>query len=142
MAGYWWQCEACGNKFDFQTTVGYPSMSGFVWDKLLPSGWDQSLLTSACPSCKKGLRRITYDFPREEKVLLHVVHIVGLQYENYVPMMWETYPVDDPDSRWFDFKYQHKRSPWGLNKAAVFSCEGLQELFTLYRAKTGATNFP
>jgi hypothetical protein len=117
-------------------------MSSFVWDKLLPADWDQSLLTSPCPRCGQGVRRITYNFPREDKVTLRVVHIVGLASNDYVPMMWETYPTHSTSDRWFDFKYQSGRNPWGLNKAAVFSREDLHKLFTLYREKTGAQDFP
>lgn len=142
MPGYWWECETCGEKSDFPTTVGASSISSFVWDKLLAADWDQSLLVSPCPRCSHGSRRITYEFPREDKVTLRVVHIVGLQSDDYVPMMWETYPTDSPSDRWFDFKYQRGRNPWGLNKAAVFSRQELHELFTRYRQKTGAPDFP
>lgn len=142
MPGYWWECEACGEKSDFLTTVGVPSMSSFVWDKLLRSDWDQSLLVVSCPRCSRASRRITYEFPRKDKVTLRVVHIVGRQFDDYVSMMWETYPTDSPADRCFDFKYQRVRNPWGLNKAAVFSRQDLHELFALYRAKTDATEFP
>jgi len=142
MPGYWWECEKCGAKSDFPTTTGDSSMSSFVWDKLVPADWDQSLLVSPCGQCSDGSRRITYEFPREDKVTLRVVHIVGRQSDDYVPMMWETYPTDEPSDPWFDFKYQSRRNPWGLNKAAVFSREDLHELFARYRQKTGAPAFP
>ncbi len=141
MSGYWWECEGCGEKSDFPTVVSTLSMSSFVWDKLLRADWDQSLLVSPCPHCQ-AFRRITYEFPRKDKVTLRVIHIVGRQSEDYVPMMRETYPTDSPKERWFDFKYQRGRNPWGLNKAAVFSRQELQELFMLYRGKTGAQEFP
>lgn len=142
MPGYWWECESCGEKSDFPSTVGVTSMSSFVWDKLIRADWDQSLLVSPCPHCASVSCRITYESPRTAKVTLRVVHIVGRQSDDYVPMMWETYPTDSPADHWFDFKYQRGRNPWGLNKAAVFSRQELHELFVLYRRKTGTTEFP
>jgi hypothetical protein len=109
---------------------------------LLSSGWEQSLLVSACPHCGDASCRITYELPREDKVTLRVVHIVGCHSGDYVPMMWETCPTDSQEDRWFDFKYQRSRNPWGLNKAAVLSRQELSEIFALYCEKTGKPKFP
>jgi len=117
-------------------------MASFIWDRLIPADWDQSLLTSVCPHCDHGTRRITYDFPREDKVTRRVAHIVGIASDDFVPMMWETYPTDDPSDLAFSFNYQIRRSPWGLNKAGVFSREALRRIFALYREKASAADFP
>lgn len=142
MPGYWWECESCAENFDFPKVTGANSMAGFVWDKLLASDWDQSLLAVMCEKCGSGTLRITYEFPREDKLTLRVIHIVGLQYDDYIPMMWETHPKDSPAERCFDFKYQRGRNPWGLNKAAVLSRQDLHTLFERYRQKTGVKDFP
>jgi len=142
MPGYWWECERCGEKSDFLTTVGVAGISAFIWDKLLPAEWDQSLLVVPCPRCRRASRRITYEFPRKEKDTLRVVHIIGRQVDDFVQMLWETYPANRRKERWFHFNYQIGRNPWGLNKAAVFSRRELLELFKLYREKTGASEFP
>jgi hypothetical protein len=139
MPGYWWECEACGGTVDFPEATG---TSSFVWDRLLASEWDQSLLTPPCKKCANGVLRITYEFPRGDKVVLRVIHIVGLHHDDYVPMMWKTYPKDSPADRRFDFKYQRVRSPWGLNKAALLSRQDLHALFERYREKTGVHDFP
>jgi hypothetical protein len=117
-------------------------MASFVWDRLLAADWDQLLLTLPCGGCSGGTLRITYEFPREDKLVLRVLHIVGLQYDDYVPMMWETYPTNSPSDRCIDFKYQRGRNPWGLNKAGLLSRQDLHELFARYREKTAALDFP
>jgi len=119
-------------------------MASFIWDKMLATGWDQSLLTPTCSKCHTGILRITYEFPRSDKVVLQVMHIVGLKEEDddYVAMMWETQPQHSPAERWFDFKYQRGRNPRGLNKPVVFSRENLHDLFEIYRKKTGVQIFP
>jgi len=144
MPGYWWECETCGGKVDFAEVAGAPSMASFVWDRLLATEWDQSLLSPPCKKCANGVLRITYEFPRRDKLILRVIHIVGLHCDDddYVPMMWETYPKDSPTQRRFDFKYQRARNPWGLNKAALLSREDLHALFEVYREKTGVHDFP
>lgn len=142
MPGYWWECEACDNRLDFPDVTGTSSIASFVWDKLLAADWDQSLLAPPCKKCGHGTLRITYEFPREDKVILRVIHIVGLKYDDYVPMMWETHPKDSPADQCFDFKYQRGRNPWGLNKAAVLSRQDLHALFERYRQKTGVHDFP
>jgi hypothetical protein len=144
MAGYWWECEGCAVSFTFTKVTGASSLASFIWDKLMASDWDQSLLAPLCGKCGSGALRITYEFPRKEKLILRVIHIVGLQYEydDYVPMMWETHPKDSPDERRFDFKYQRGRNPRGLNKPAILSRQDLHTLFGRYRQKTGVHDFP
>jgi hypothetical protein len=144
MAGYWWECETCDSKHDFDQVAGVRSMSSFVWDGLVPSNWDQGLLTSACPECHEGVLRITYDFPRQvDRLFMRVLHIVGLKFDDYVPMMWETYIKESkPREECIDFKYQRNRNPWGLNKAAHLSRSNLHELFSVYRERTGEQSFP
>lgn len=144
MAGYWWECETCSSEHGFDQITGTRSISSFVWDKLLPSDWDQALLTFACPKCREGVLRITYDFPRqEERLFMRVLHIVGLKFDDYVPMMWEMYiKGSEPRKERVDFKYQRSRNPWGLNKAALLSRSDLHQLFSVYRSKTGHPSFP
>jgi hypothetical protein len=144
MPGYFWQCESCKSELDFLEASGSKGIAHFVWDVLIPSSWDQGKLLMECKKCHKKSLRITYEFPRKKKVILRVIHIVGLgPYDNeYVPMMWETYMVGNEGERLFDFKYLNRRNVWGLNKAAVFTKEGLREIFDLYRQKTGVADFP
>ncbi|MDF0643288.1 MAG: hypothetical protein P0111_04615 [Nitrospira sp.] len=142
MAGYWWECEGCAERFEFPEVTGAASMGSFVSDKLMPSDWDQSLLAPICGKCRRATLRVTYEFPREDKLILRVIHIVWLQYDDYVPIMWETHLKDSPTERCFDFKYQRGRNPWGLNKAAVLSRQDLHTLFERYRQKTGVNDFP
>lgn len=87
--------------------------------------------------------RITYLFPRKEKETLRVVHIIGLGKpgDDYIPMMWETYPLGEKEIHWFDFKYINKRNILGLNRPAVFTHDDLKKLFDLYRTKTGNNFF-
>jgi hypothetical protein len=84
---------------------------------------------------------MTFEFPREEKETLTVVHIVGLtptERDGYLPMMWETTPTTEPTgTRWFHFNYIYRRGNWGLNKAAIFKSGDLKRLFDLYHEKTG-----
>jgi hypothetical protein len=72
-----------------------------------------------------------------------LVRAVGVgPFDDYIPMMWEAFPSDDPDARWFDFKYVRGRSAYGLNKPAVFSKPELINLFALYRRVSGEQTFP
>jgi hypothetical protein len=57
-------------------------------------------------------------------------------------MMWETYPVSDPDDRWFHFNYLNGRSPFGLNRAAVFDLSNLNAIMAMYKDRTGASVLP
>lgn len=144
MSAYWWQCESCGAVSDFKEVTNCKGVVHYIWDELISSNWDQGKLLLECKKCNEHSMRITYEFPRKEKVILQVIHIVGLGpiKGNYIPMMWETKPSED-NVNWFDFKYvDHHRTPLGLTKPAVFSRENLQQLFNLYREKTGATSFP
>lgn len=144
MPAYWWHCESCGADSDFMEASGSKGIAHFIWDVLLPSSWDQRKLIAECKKCKKQSMKITYEFPRKEKEIIRVVHIVGLRPNNddYLPMMWETYMVGNEAERLFDFKYLGGRNVWGLNKAAVFGRQNLKELFDLYRSKTGLADFP
>jgi hypothetical protein len=143
MEGYWWECEYCSVELDFPNVTESPSISSFIWDKMLSSMWDQSLLTPSCKKCNSGILRITYQFPRkQDEVSLRVNHIVGLQFGDYLPMMWDTHFKGDPTDRCIDFKYQRGRNPWGLNKPALLSRKNLHALFECYRQKTGIQDFP
>ncbi len=143
MAAYWWECESCGHAIEFVNACGSKGITHFIRDVLLVSSWDQSHLVLECVRCGKKTLRITYEFPRTQKEKLYVIHIVGLNVnDHYLPMMWETYPVSDPEDRWFDFKYINGRNILGLNKPAVFSREELQHLFAIYCEKTACTSFP
>ena len=119
-------------------------MAHFVWDELVTTNWDQSRLVLVCPECGGEELRITYEFPRRDRVELTLVHAVGLGPDDgvYIPMMWETDPDWPSGHRWFDFKYVNGRQIFGLNKPAVFDQEGLRELFKLYCRVTGAATFP
>lgn len=144
MPGYWWQCEECGNIEDFPSACGTSSICGFLRDLLIPSRFDQALLVRDCPICLQYSLRITFDFPRNDKITLHVRHIVGQSPSEdgaYVPMMWETYPAGSPDDSWFHFNYINDRQVFGLNKAGVFEEHNLKAIFELYRARTGQALF-
>jgi hypothetical protein len=144
MGSYWWECSNCGTQYDFQTICQSRGITHYIWDVLIPSGWDQDHLVKNCTKCDKNILRITYIFPRAEKTHLQVKHIVGLgPFDDvYVPMMWETIPDGNNDETWIDFKYINGRNIWGLNKPAVFSKEDMRNLFQLYRERTGDHNFP
>jgi len=146
MPGYWWQCENCRPDSSFLEACGSKSIAHFIWDVLLPSSWDQSKLLLHCKNCGQQSIRITYEFPRKEKEVFRVIHIVGIGplFDEYIPMMWETYQVGNGKGEvtLFDFKYIGKRSVWGLNKPAVFSRDDLKRLFALFCEKTGSLEFP
>lgn len=143
MSAYWWECEKCGKKYDFNTACKSPGIAHYIRDALVLSKWDQALLLIECPNCHQKSLRIFYEFPRKEKELLKVIHIVGLgeQKNSYIPMMWETSPFPFNDI-WFDFKYINNRNIWGLNKPAIFCQNDLRELFELYCKRTGKKSFP
>ena len=143
MPSYWWECESCSARTDFSATCGSPGVAHFIWDALLPSGWDQALLVRPCNTCGTRTVRIAYEFPRSDSLTLRIVHLVGLDpHDIYLQMMWESYPTNSPEQRWFDFKYLNGRSLWGLNKPAVFAREELGAIFDVYRRKTGVSQFP
>ncbi len=70
MKGWWWECESCGAKSDFAKACGSKGIAHFIWDVLMPSGWDQAHLLQECRSCDKRSLRITYEFPRKNKEVL------------------------------------------------------------------------
>lgn len=144
MSSYWWECELCGNRFEFPTVSQSKGIVHYIRDILLPSAWEQSHLVIRCQKCNKMSLRITYDFPRDVKETLRVVHVVGFgtPSDQFIPMMWETYPISTPKDRWFDFKYIRGRSIFGLNKPAVLSKYELKEIFKIYQIKTGMQMFP
>lgn len=143
MPGYWWGCEKCDTMNDFQAISSTSGIYEFIWKILLPAEWNQSLLVQECRHCNELASRITYKFPRKEELLFRVVHIVGLDPEDgYLPMMWATYAVGEPNNLKYDFKYLTKGSLYGLNRPAIFTRNDLCELFDLYRLRTGLTSFP
>ena len=143
MSAYWWECESCGNRTEFSEACGSQGMAHFIWDVLLEDSWDQRKLLLKCHHCGNVSLRITYEFPRQDKETLRVIHIVGLDpKDTYIPMIWEVYPIYDKEEHWFDFKYVNGRNIYGLNKPAVFSRQDLKQLFSLYGGKTGVADFP
>ena len=144
MTGYWWQCEICGTVFSFPEVSDTKGIAHFIWDVLIPSEWDQQKLSRDCKNCNSNSLRITYEFPRKNKVILKVIHIFGRSptTDKYIPMMWETHSSENESVSWFDFKYINGRNVYGLNKPAVFSRDGLRHLFEAYCQKTGAPSFP
>ena len=144
MPAYWWQCESRNIELSFTQAVDAPGLPHYIRSTLIPSGWAQAALVQPCPSCKVGRIHITYEFPRSNREIIRVLHIVGLgtQNDDYIPMMWETHFAPFEDEPRFDFKYIRGRSVWGLNKPAVVSKSGLHELFALYRRTTGQSILP
>ena len=144
MPAYWWKCGACAATAAFGDVSRSPGIAHFIWDELVPTNWDQSLRLLACPGCGGEHLRITYEFPRKDRVELTLVRAVGLDPndDDYVPMMWETVPDWPSDDRWFDFKYVKGRRVFGLNKPAVFDREGLRKLFKLYCRVAKTEAFP
>ncbi len=139
MPSYWWQCKSCGSKSIFPIVAKCSSIVTFIWDIMVPSDWEQSLLLRECPKCGNKALRITYDFPRKtDPVTPKVVQMVGLppNADNYMAMLWETEPTEYPKERWLDFKYMNGKNPWGLNKAAVLSKQDLVRLIRVYETKT------
>ena len=144
MPGYWWECGACDNTYDFGEACESRGLPHYIRDVLIPSDWEQSYLFLKCPGCDSKALQIAYEFPRTEKESIRIIRIVGLgSYESkYVPMMWETSPAPYNGVIWFDFKYINGRSVFGLNKPAVFQRNDLLALFRLYCEKTGEQHFP
>lgn len=144
MKGYWWECESCGKSYEFSQACSYNAIAHYIRDTLISSSWDQSHLLIRCNKCGKQALRITYEFPRAQKEILRVVHIVGLgsATDDFIPMMWESYPLSNIDDRWFDFKYIRGRSPFGLTRPVVLSISELRQIFKLYCIKAGTEQFP
>lgn len=139
-SGYWWQCDKCGHSCAFPDVTQSNSCAAFIWDELMPLGWDQAMLVLPCPACKRCALRITYASLREKEVQVRLLHAVGITPrppDNYVPMMWETAPVGGDEVTCFDFKYIRERQAFGLGRPAVFDLDGLREVCALYREKTG-----
>lgn len=144
MPAYWWECEGCNSTHEFEEACGSRGMAHYIRDALIPSKWDQSRLLLLCPSCDEVKLRIAYEFPREERESIRVIHVVGLgsQEDEYIPMMWETSPFPHEGENWFDFKYINGRNVWGLNKPAVLTRHELATLFHLYGDRTSTGTFP
>jgi len=137
MPAYWWSCIKCGKEESFPGTCECNSIHGFIWKQLLPSQWDQQLLKKRCPRCGLKSLRITYEFPRQNKEVVYVNHIVGLDRGDWIPMMWETVFSSKTSNRLYDFKYLGQKNIWGLNKPAVFTEDTLRQVVKLYREKSG-----
>jgi len=91
-----------------------------------------------CPKCNRRSLRITYAFPRKNREVVQVIHIVGISLGNdYTPVLWESRAINSA-KQWFQFNFLNGGpNPWGLNKAAVLSYAEMRKLFALYRSKTG-----
>jgi len=132
MARYWWECLSCGDRPAWLTVCDSRSIAAFIWDELLPSGWDQSLLLRRC-KCKRRSLRITYRLRRSDPERISIRRIVGLGPKgDYLPMLWETFRHSNPLAAWIDFKYQRGRSPWGLSKRLVLEKAQLVRLLRAY----------
>jgi len=128
---------SCGRKPPWLTVCESRSIAAFIWDELVPSGWDQSLLLRRC-ECRRRSLRITYRSKRGDPERISIRHIVGTGPDgDYLPMLWESFRHATPRSRWIDFKYQKGRSPWGLNKRLVLKKAGLTRLLRAYERATG-----
>ena len=145
MDGYWWQCEGCGHTESVEQITNRKSLAAFIWDDLRLSSWNQALLTVPCRSSCSRSMRITYEFPRKmNKETVMVLRIVGLPAgeDSYLPMMWQTFFLSNPENYLFDFKFVRGRQGWGLKKPAVFNQEDLKNLFALYCERAGVQRFP
>lgn len=137
-AKYWWQCSACGDRPAWLDVCESKSVAAFIWDELVPSGWDQSLLRRTCRCCRRRSLRITYRLRRGDPDRVSIKHVVGLSLEDdYLPMVWETFRHATPKTSWIDFKYQRGRSPWGLTKRLVLQKPHLSRLLRAYEKATG-----
>ena len=136
-ARYWWQCTACGERPAWLAVCQSRSIAAFIWDELVPSGWDQRLLRRTC-TCKRRSLYITYRLKRGDPERVSITHIAGLSLaDDYLPMVWETFRHATPRTRWIDFKYQRGRSPWGLTKRVVLTRAQLSRLLRAYEAAAG-----
>ena len=137
MAKYWWQCISCGDRPAWLTVCHSRSIAAFIWDELLPSGWDQRLLLRRC-KCKRRSLRITYRLQRGDPERVRIKHIVGLAPDgDHLPMLWDTFRHSSPQTHWIDFKYQRGRSPWGLTKRLVLEKTRFSRLLRAYEHATG-----
>lgn len=145
MPSYWWKCQGCGETEEFSAVTQSKGIAHYIWDILIPTQWDQSHLLLPCSKCNSLNLRITYEFPRKDRVELTLIHAVGLgPFDDiYVPMMWETAPDSSTDDEhWIDFKYINGRSVFGLNKAAVFTRADIHALFAKFGEVSGQCEFP
>jgi len=139
MAKYAWQCTFCGDRPAWLAVCGSRSIAAFIFDELVPSGWDQKLLRRRC-KCKHHSLYITYRATRGDPDRISIKHIAGLSLDHdYVPMLWETFRHASPKVKWIDLKYQRGRSPWGLSKHLVLKQEHLMRLLAVYQ---GARKHP
>ncbi len=137
MAKYWWQCTSCGDRPPWLAVCESKSIASFIWDELVPSGWDQKLLRRTC-MCKRRSLYITYRLKRGDTERVSVKHIVGLMLEDdYLPMVWETFRHASPKTSWIDLKYQRARSPWGLTKRVALQKPQLTRLLRAFEKATG-----
>jgi len=135
MKGYWLNCEKCNKDYTFKEMTEHTSLTSFLWNEFLDSRCDQSLLTFKCPVCN-GLVRITYHFPRAERLTVKVKHIVYRTCdEDFYQMLWETYFIHEPDKPVYDFKYISDCNATGLNRPAIMAEKHLQELVDLFNLK-------
>lgn len=140
LGGYWWQCKSCGHQASFKQTTGDSSIGPFLWDKFVPSDWNQELLVRDCPECDERTLRIAYHHPtKKKKRHVFTYSIVGKTWKDakYVPMMWETEFGDNQGVMYFDFKYIIGRKAKGLENPASLTRSELNDIFALYRARTG-----
>ena len=137
MPKYWWQCTSCGDRPAWLAVSSSRSIAAFIWDELLPSGWDQRLLRRRC-KCRRRTLRITYRLGRGDPDRARVERIVGLDPDgDYVPMLWETSRQSSPRTKWIDLKYQRGRSPWGLTKRVILEKPRLVRLLRAYERAVG-----
>jgi hypothetical protein len=135
--GYWLQCDCGYDGAKYSQVTGCNSAAAYIWDRVRVN-WDQALLLMRCPECKQPSLRITYAFPRKDREVVQVIHIVGLHLDgDYTTMMWESRPLSNPRLQWFHFNYLGRRNPFSLNRAAVLSHDQLRGLFALYENRTG-----
>lgn len=136
MPSYWWQCRECQSTSTFDQATNSRGITHFIWDELYGQEWNQEALVKDCPKCGRQSLRITYEFPRKDKVILFVNHIVGITNDDYfMQMLWETSPQHEPDASWYDFKYMNGRSVYGLNKAVVFAKDDLRRIIEMFNTK-------
>lgn len=139
--GYWWQCQDDPSHLQpFQKAAGLPLVR-FLF-ALADSNWQQERLRATCLECGRKTLRIAYEFPRkQDRKLLLVEHIVGLQHPGYLPMVWEGLATDESE-HWFDFKYvgrgrDGRYRSIGLARPAVFTRADLTKLFETYERVAG-----
>ena len=135
MTAYWLNCEKCDKHFSFDEITKQRSINSYLYNVFFNSNCDQSLLVFECPECK-GLIRITYDFPRREKINFKVKHIVyRTDDEIFFQMLWETYSIYKPNNPVYDFKYMLGNYAFGLNKPAIMAEEDLKGLIEIFNKK-------